>query len=266
MHYYFSSESVSEGHPDKLCDQVSDAILDAALTQDPNSRVAAETFATTGLILVGGEITTKAQLDIQSIVRKTVADIGYTNPEFGIDANSCSVLNAIHGQSPDIAQGVNEGEGLFKALGAGDQGMMFGYACKQTETLMPLPIYLAHRLVQKLATLRKSGDIPYLRPDAKAQISLEYNDRTVKSAHTIVVSTQHAPDVSQEQIAKDVTEHVIKAIIAQNIFSQKIPVFQSMINRAFCLLGGLSGDTGLTGRKIVVDTYGSGHLRGGIFR
>ena len=261
MHYYFSSESVSEGHPDKLCDQVSDAILDAALAQDPNSRVAAETFATTGLILVGGEITTKAQLDIQSIVRKTVSDIGYTNPEFGMDANSCSVLNAIHGQSPDIAQGVNEGEGLHKELGAGDQGMMFGYACKQTDVLMPLPIYLAHRLVRQLSVLRKSGEIPYLRPDAKAQISLEYNDRSAKSAHTIVISTQHAPEISHEQIIKDVTEKVIRAVIPANLLTQNTRLLINPTGRF--VIGGPHGDTGLTGRKIIVDTYGGWASHGG---
>lgn len=261
MQYYFSSESVSEGHPDKLCDQVSDAILDAALTQDPFSRVAAETFATTGLVLVGGEITTKAQLDIQSIVRQTVAEIGYTNPEFGIDANSCSVLNAIHGQSPDIAQGVNEGEGLFKALGAGDQGMMFGYACTQTEVLMPLPIYLSHRLVRRLSELRKSGFLSYLRPDAKAQVSLAYRDREPQYVHTIVISTQHSPDVSHDTIVRDVTEHVIRAVIPSRFLTGQTRFLINPTGRF--VIGGPHGDTGLTGRKIIVDTYGGWASHGG---
>lgn len=261
MHYVFSSESVSEGHPDKLCDQVSDAILDAALSQDPNSRVAAETFATTGLILVGGEISTKATLDIQSIVRKTVSEIGYVNPDFGIDAGSCSVLNAIHGQSSDIAQGVNEGEGLHKELGAGDQGMMFGYACKQTDVLMPLPIYLAHRLVRGLARLRKSGVLSYLRPDAKAQVSLEYIDRQPVAMHTVVVSTQHSPDVAHDQIVRDVTDYLIREVVPAHLLTDKTRILINPTGRF--VIGGPHGDTGLTGRKIIVDTYGGWASHGG---
>ena len=261
MSYFFSSESVSEGHPDKICDQVSDAILDAALTQDPASRVAAECFTTTGLILVGGEITTTANLDIQTIVRNTVREIGYTNPEFGLDAESCSVLNAIHGQSPDIAQGVNEGEGLFKTQGAGDQGMMFGYACKQTKAYMPLPIHLSHQLVKALAKLRKSKVISYLRPDAKAQLTVEYEGRVPKRVHTVVVSTQHDPDVDQATIVRDVTQHVIREVIPAQYLDDNTRYFINPTGRF--VIGGPHGDTGLTGRKIIVDTYGGWASHGG---
>ncbi len=261
MSYFFSSESVSEGHPDKICDQVSDAILDAALTQDPASRVAAECFTTTGLILVGGEITTTANLDIQTIVRNTVREIGYTNPEFGLDAESCSVLNAIHGQSPDIAQGVNEGEGLFKTQGAGDQGMMFGYACKQTKAYMPLPIHLSHQLVKALAKLRKSKVISYLRPDAKAQLTVEYEGRVPKRVHTVVISTQHDPDVDQATIVTDVTQHVIREVIPAQYLDDNTRYFINPTGRF--VIGGPHGDTGLTGRKIIVDTYGGWASHGG---
>ena len=261
MSYFFSSESVSEGHPDKICDQVSDAILDAALTQDPASRVAAECFTTTGLILVGGEITTTANLDIQTIVRNTVREIGYTNPEFGLDAESCSVLNAIHGQSPDIAQGVNEGEGLFKTQGAGDQGMMFGYACKQTKAYMPLPIHLSHQLVKALAKLRKSKVISYLRPDAKAQLTVEYEGRVPKRVHTVVISTQHDPDVDQATIVRDVTQHVIREVIPAQYLDDNTRYFINPTGRF--VIGGPHGDTGLTGRKIIVDTYGGWASHGG---
>ncbi len=261
MSYFFSSESVSEGHPDKICDQISDAILDAALEQDPTSRVAAECFATTGLVLVGGEITTTAKLDIQTIVRNTVREIGYTNPDYGLDADSCSVLNAIHGQSPDIAQGVNVGEGLFKEQGAGDQGMMFGYACKQTPVLMPLPIYLSHQLVKTLAKLRKSGELPYLRPDAKAQLTIEYEGRNPRRVHTVVISTQHHPDVSHETITKDVIEKVIKPVIPAQYLDETTRYFINPTGRF--VIGGPHGDTGLTGRKIIVDTYGGWASHGG---
>ncbi len=261
MSYFFSSESVSEGHPDKICDQVSDAILDAALTQDPASRVAAECFTTTGLILVGGEITTKASLDIQSIVRNTVREIGYINPDFGLDAESCSVLNAIHGQSPDIAQGVNEGEGLFKTQGAGDQGMMFGYACKQTTAYMPLPIYLSHQLVKALAKLRKAKALSYLRPDAKAQLTVEYEGRVPKRVHTVVISTQHDPDVDQATIIRDVTQHVIREVIPAQYLDDNTRYFINPTGRF--VIGGPHGDTGLTGRKIIVDTYGGWASHGG---
>ncbi len=261
MAYFFSSESVSEGHPDKLCDQISDAVLDAALAQDPQSRVAAECFATTGLILVGGEITSRAQLDIQKIVRKTVSEIGYTNPDFGLDAESCSVLSAIHGQSPDIAQGVNVGEGLFKEQGAGDQGMMFGYACRQTSSYMPLPIQLSHQLVKELARVRKSRELPYLRPDAKAQLTVEYRDRVPVRIHTVVLSTQHDPDVSLETISQDMIEQVIRRVIPAQYLDQDTRFLINPTGRF--VIGGPHGDTGLTGRKIIVDTYGGWASHGG---
>lgn len=261
MSYFFSSESVSEGHPDKICDQISDAILDEALTQDPLSRVAAECFTTTGLVLVGGEITSNAKLDIQSIVRRTVTEIGYTNPEYGLDAESCSVLSAIHGQSPDIAQGVNAGEGLYKEQGAGDQGMMFGYACKQTEAYMPLPVHLSHQLVKELARIRKSKELTYLRPDAKAQLTVEYEGRTPVRIHTVVLSTQHDPDVELDVISKDMISHVIKRVIPSRYLDEKTRYLINPTGRF--VIGGPHGDTGLTGRKIIVDTYGGWASHGG---
>jgi len=259
--YYFSSESVSEGHPDKVCDQLSDTILDAFLAEDPESRVAVECFATTGLVVVGGEVTSKARPDIQTIVRDTLKRIGYTDPSFGIDASSCAVLVTLHEQSPDIAQGVNEGEGLYKELGAGDQGMMFGYACSQTHTLMPLPIYLSHQLVKTLAQLRKSGAIAYLRPDAKAQVTVEFNGRTPVRVHTVVLSTQHHPDIAQDELAKDMIEKVIRSAIPAALLDEKTRYFINPTGRF--VIGGPHGDTGLTGRKIIVDTYGGWASHGG---
>ncbi len=261
MTYFFSSESVSEGHPDKICDQISDAILDAALSADPFSRVAAEVFTTTGLILIGGEITSTAQLDYQKIARDTAAAIGYTNPDFGLDAASCAVLTAVHGQSPDIAQGVNEGEGLHKEQGAGDQGMMFGYACKQTDNLMPLPIDLSHQLTRRLAELRKSNGIPYLRPDAKAQVTVEYAGRTPKRVDAVVISTQHDPDIDQNKIQTDVIEQVIRAVIPSHLLDANTRYYINPTGRF--VIGGPHGDTGLTGRKIIVDTYGGWASHGG---
>lgn len=259
MAYLFSSESVSEGHPDKLCDQISDAILDAALAQDPDSRVAAECFASTGLIVVGGEITTKAHLDIRKIVRQTIQEIGYTDPAFGIDAESCGIITTINQQSPDIAQGVDEKDG---ELGAGDQGMMFGFACNQTPELMPLPISLAHRLVKKLAELRKAKKIAYLRPDAKAQITVEFDEaHQPKRIHTVVISTQHNPDVSQDQIKKDMIEQVINAVIPEKLLDSNTRIFINPTGKF--VIGGPHGDTGLTGRKIIVDTYGGWSAHGG---
>jgi len=261
VRYFFSSESVSEGHPDKICDQISDAILDAALTEDSSSRVAAECFTTTGLVVVGGEITTKSRFDVQDIVRKTLRNIGYTDPAFGIDADSCSVLSSIHAQSPDIAQGVNEGEGLHKTLGAGDQGMMFGYACRQTDTLMPFPVQYSHHLVSRLAALRKEKQIRYLRPDSKAQLTVEYEGRNPVRVDTVVVSTQHDPDVDHDQIQKDVIEQVIRPTIPANMLDANTKYLVNPTGRF--VIGGPFGDTGLTGRKIIVDTYGGWASHGG---
>ncbi|MFC1770958.1 methionine adenosyltransferase [Candidatus Margulisiibacteriota bacterium] len=261
MTYIFTSESVSEGHPDKICDQVSDAVLDAALEQDPSSRTAIETFTTTGLIIVGGEVTTKAQLDIQKIVRNTVREIGYTNAEYGLDANSCCVMSLIHEQSADISLGVNKGTGTDKEMGAGDQGMMFGYACKQTPELMPMPISLAHKLVKGLSELRKSKTLPYLRPDSKAQVTMEYQHSIPKTVHTIVVSTQHDPDVDLETITKDIKEKLIPSVVAEKYLSSKTRYLINPTGRF--VIGGPHGDTGLTGRKIIVDTYGGWGAHGG---
>lgn len=262
MTFLFTSESVSEGHPDKLCDQISDAILDEAMRQDPMSRVAAECFSTTGLVLIGGEITTKANfLDIQGIARKVITEIGYTHPDFGLDANSCCVLNTIHEQSADISQGVTAGEGLFKEQGAGDQGMMFGYACRQTPELMPLPISLSHRLMNYLTQLRKANALSYLRPDAKAQVTVEYNGRQAVHVNTVVISTQHDPDVSYETIKNDMIEKVIKEIIPAQYLTDKTRYFINPTGRF--VIGGPHGDTGLTGRKIIVDTYGGWASHGG---
>ena len=261
MSFIFSSESVSEGHPDKICDQISDAILDAALKDDPDSRVAVETFTTTGLVIVGGEMSTKATLDIQDIVRKTLLKIGYTNSHYGIDANYCSVLIAIHEQSPDIAQGVNEGEGLHKGLGAGDQGLMFGYACKQTPELMPLPISLSHQLMKELSLLRKSKKIAYLRPDAKAQVSIEYKDRhTPSRIHTVVLSTQHDELVSYNELKNDML-HFLKKTLPEQFLDKDTRFFINPTGRF--VTGGPHGDAGLTGRKIIVDTYGGWIPHGG---
>ena len=259
--YFFTSESVSEGHPDKICDQISDAILDAALKDDPDSRVAVETFTTTGLVIVGGEMSTKATLDIQDIVRKTLLKIGYTNAHYGIDANYCSVLIAIHEQSPDIAQGVNEGEGLHKGLGAGDQGLMFGYACKQTPELMPLPISLSHQLMKELSLLRKSKKLAYLRPDAKAQVSIEYKDRhTPSRIHTVVLSTQHDELVSYNELKNDML-HFLKKTLPEQFLDKDTRFFINPTGRF--VTGGPHGDAGLTGRKIIVDTYGGWIPHGG---
>jgi S-adenosylmethionine synthetase len=257
MSYFFTSESVSEGHPDKVSDAISDSILDAIFKQDPKARVACETFVTTGLVLVGGEITTKAYIEVPDIVRETVKEIGYTSADYKFDAESCSVLNAIHSQSPDIAMGVDKG-------GAGDQGLMFGYACDQTPELMPMPIMYAHKLVKKIADIRKSrnGLMPYLRPDTKSQVTIEFSDDNKPlRVDTVVVSTQHDPDVSQKKIKEDVIENVIKNVIPQKYIDKKTKYFINPTGRFE--IGGPHGDSGLTGRKIIVDTYGGWAPHGG---
>ncbi|MCX8011225.1 MAG: methionine adenosyltransferase [Ignavibacteria bacterium] len=257
MSFLFTSESVSEGHPDKICDQISDAVLDAILAQDPKARVACETFVTTGLVLVGGEITTSAYVDIQDVVRSTVNEIGYTSAEYKFDGDSCSVLNAIHSQSPDIALGVDKG-------GAGDQGMMFGYANNQTPEYMPAPIIYAHQLVKRLADIRKhqNGLMPYLRPDAKSQVTVEFdeNKKPIR-IHTVVVSTQHDADAKQSRIKEDVIENVVKKVIPEHLLDKKTKYFVNPTGRFE--IGGPHGDSGLTGRKIIVDTYGGYAPHGG---
>lgn len=263
--YLFTSESVSEGHPDKLADQVSDAVLDACLSQDPDSRVACETFTTTGMVLVGGEITTNADYDIQEIARKVVREIGYTDPSFGIDADSMSVMNLLHSQSPDISQGVSDGEGMFEEQGAGDQGMMFGYACTETNELMPAPVMYAHKILRKAAALRKNGEIPWMRPDSKSQVSVEYEgDRPVR-IDTIVVSHQHDDEVSYEQVKNDIIGKVVMPELeATGLIDDDTNFFINPTGRF--AVGGPHGDSGLTGRKIIVDTYGGmGRHGGGAF-
>ena len=257
MSYLFTSESVSEGHPDKVSDAISDGVLDAIFKQDPNARVACETFVTTGLVLVGGEITKSAYVDIQEVVRNTVKNIGYTEAEYKFDSESCSVLNAIHSQSPDIAMGVDKG-------GAGDQGIMFGYACNQTPELMPMPIMYAHKLVKRLADLRKKQPklMPYLRPDSKSQVTIEYDDNHKPlRVDTVVISTQHDGDVKQSKIKADVIKHVINKIIHAKYLDKKTKYYVNPTGRFE--IGGPHGDSGLTGRKIIVDTYGGWAPHGG---
>ncbi|MEA2662728.1 MAG: S-adenosylmethionine synthetase [Chloroflexota bacterium] len=257
----FSSESVTEGHPDKLCDQVSDAVLDALLTKDPMARVACETATTTGTVLVAGEITTTAYVDVIGIVREVVKDIGYTNAHYGFDFETCGVLTAIKPQSPDIAQGVDRAQDDRAELGAGDQGMMFGFAIDETPELMPLPITLAHAVAKQLATSRKSGELAYLRPDGKSQITVEYHKGQPKRVHTVVVATQHDDDVDVERIRRDVTEVVVRAAIPARLLDKDT---RYVINgTGKFVIGGPMGDAGLTGRKIIVDTYGGFAPHGG---
>jgi S-adenosylmethionine synthetase len=259
--YIFTSESVSEGHPDKVADQISDAILDAILAQDPKSRVACETMVTTGMVVIAGEITTNAFVDYPKVARETIREIGYNDSAMGFDCETCAVLVSIDKQSPDIAQGVAEGEGLFKEQGAGDQGLMFGYACRETPELMPMSILLAHKLVMKLADVRKNGVLNFLRPDSKSQVSIEYINNKPVRVDTIVVSSQHSPDVSYETISEGIIEEVIKKVIPAGLMDDKTRFLINPTGRF--VVGGPMGDCGLTGRKIIVDSYGGHGAHGG---
>ena len=259
--YTFTSESVGEGHPDKVADQISDAVLDAVLSQDRTARVAAETLCSTGLVVLAGEITSKAVVDYQSVARDAIRRIGYDNTEYGIDYRGCSVLVTYDEQSPDIAQGVDEGRGLDLEQGAGDQGLMFGYACDETPQLMPLPIHLAHRLVERQAELRHSGKLAWLRPDAKSQVTVRYVEGQPKEIDTVVLSTQHAPDIEHKALTEAVVEEIIKPVLPRDMVSKKIRFLVNPTGRF--VVGGPKGDCGLTGRKIIVDTYGGAAPHGG---
>ncbi len=259
--YFFTSESVGEGHPDKVADQISDAVLDAVLAQDRTARVAAETLCSTGLVVLAGEITSKAVVDWQGVARGVIKDIGYDNAEYGIDYRGCSVLVTYDEQSPDIAQGVDEGRGLDLEQGAGDQGLMFGYACDETPQLMPLPIHLAHRLVEKQAELRHSGRLPWLRPDAKSQVTVRYDGGRAVEIDTVVLSTQHAPEIEHKALTEAVVEEILKPVLPKDMISKKVKYLVNPTGRF--VVGGPKGDTGLTGRKIIVDTYGGAAPHGG---
>ena len=259
--FLFTSESVSEGHPDKVADQISDSVLDAILAEDPAGRVACETLVSTGLVVISGEITTKAHINYREIAQEAVRRIGYNDSEIGFDYKSCAILTAINRQSPDIAQGVNEGQGLDLDQGAGDQGLMFGYACNETPTLMPLPIYYAHRLMQRQAEVRKDGRLPWLRPDAKSQLSVKYVAGKPVAIDTVVISTQHNPDVSHAQITEAVIEEIISPILPKELLSEKTRYLVNPTGRF--VVGGPHGDCGLTGRKIIVDSYGGTARHGG---
>ena len=252
--YLFTSESVTEGHPDKIADQISDSVLDAILTQDPTARVACETLVTTGLAIIAGEITTNCTFDFQKVVRETIKDVGYTRSKFGFDAETCAVLSSIHGQSPDIAMGVDPG-------GAGDQGLMFGYACTETDELMPLPIMLAHKLVKGLSCARRDGMIDYLRPDGKSQVSVEYDNGKPVRVDTVVVSTQHSALVSNDTLRTDITDRIVKAVIPGDMMDSNTRILVNPTGRF--VVGGPHGDAGVTGRKIIVDTYGGAAPHGG---
>ena len=259
--FLFTSESVSEGHPDKVADQISDSVLDAILAEDPAGRVACETLVSTGLVVISGEITTTAHINYREIAQETIRRIGYNDSEIGFDYKSCAVLAAINRQSPDIAQGVNEGQGLDLDQGAGDQGLMFGYACNETPSLMPLPIYYAHRLMQRQAEVRKDGRLTWLRPDAKSQLSVKYVDSKPTFIDTVVVSTQHNPDVSHAQISEAVIEEIIKPVLPKELLNEKTRYLVNPTGRF--VVGGPHGDCGLTGRKIIVDSYGGTARHGG---
>lgn len=259
--FIFTSESVSEGHPDKVADQISDAVLDAILAQDPNSRVACETLVTTGMVVMAGEITTNAVVDYSKVARETIKEIGYNDSAMGFDWETCAVLTSIDKQSPDISQGVTEGEGLFKDQGAGDQGLMFGYACNDTPELMPMPIVLAHRLTKYLSDVRKQGILDFLRPDSKSQVSIRYIDDRPVSVDTVVVSSQHTPDVSYEAIRDGIIEEVVKKVIPAELMTDATRFLINPTGRF--VIGGPMGDCGLTGRKIIVDTYGGQGSHGG---
>jgi len=259
--FLFTSESVSEGHPDKVSDQISDAILDAILAQDPKARVACETLVTTGMAMIAGEITTTAYVDMPSIVRQTIKEIGYDDSAMGFDWETCAVLTSIDRQSPDISQGVSEGEGMFTEQGAGDQGLMFGYACDETPELMPMPITFAHKLTQRMAEVRKSGLLPFLRPDSKSQVSIQYiNDKPIR-IDTVVISSQHAPDVTYENLKEGILEEIVKKVLPTELLDDKTKYFINPTGRF--VVGGPMGDCGLTGRKIIVDTYGGHGSHGG---
>ncbi len=268
MKRLFTSESVTEGHPDKICDQISDAVLDAILSKDPEARVACETLASTGLIMVAGEITTKCYIDIDQIARDTIKEIGYDSSIKGFDYNTCAVLTSLKGQSPDIAQGVDKALETRNSnnnddidTGAGDQGMMFGFACNETKDFMPMPIYLAHQLTRKLSEVRKDGTLAYLRPDGKGQVSVEYDDDKVVRVDSIVISTQHCEDVTHEQICEDIKNHVINQVIPAELLDENTKYYINPTGRF--VIGGPQGDCGLTGRKIIVDTYGGYASHGG---